>query len=295
MNQKGFLSALLGYCLWGLFPIYWKQLGHVSSIETLAHRMVWSFIFLLCVLIVIRKWKWLKPTLKSPKLLLRFTCAAALLSINWGLFLWAITSGYIVESSLGYFINPLLNVALGMIVFREKLRPLQWFSLFLAVAGVVYLTVGYGRPPYIALILAFSFGLYGLFKKTAPLDAIEGLSLETGLMFVPALCYLLWLRSNGNMAMGSDVLTSSLLIGGGVVTAVPLLLFAYGAQRIQFSTLGLLQYIAPTGQFLIGVLLYDEAFTRVQAVGYSMIWVALIIYSAESLTRHRQKPLMQEV
>lgn len=291
MNQKGFVSALLAYVMWGLFPIYWKQLSGVPATEILAHRMVWALLFLLCVLAVLRKWKWLKETVSSPRLMGRFALAATLLAVNWGVFIWAVNSGYIVESSLGYFINPLLNVALGMIVFRERLRPVQWFALLLAVAGVVYLTIGYGRPPYIALVLAFSFGFYGLLKKTAPLDSIEGLSLETGLMFVPALCYLVWIGADGDGAMGSSVSTSLFLAGAGIVTALPLLLFAYGAQRIQFSTLGLLQYIAPTIQFFIGIFLYDESFSRVQAIGYSIIWLALIIYSAESLAHRRHKKI----
>lgn len=292
MINRGFLSALAGYLLWAVFPIYWRQIKHVAPTEILAHRMVWSVVFLAAVLIVRKHWNWIRPTVRNRPLFLKCILAALVLSINWGVFIWAVNNGFIIESSLGYYINPLLNVALGMIVFKEKLRPLQWLPLILAVCGVLYLTVSYGRPPWIALILAGSFGTYGLIKKTTPLNSIESLSVETAVMFIPAVIYLTTLQLSGTAALGSNSPTTLFLMMAGVVTAVPLLLFAYGAQRIPFSTLGFLQYVAPTGQLLIGRFVYGESFESKQLIGYSIIWLALIIYSAESLTHYRKKAVM---
>lgn len=288
--NRGLLAGFLAYFLWGLFPIYWKLLGDVPALEILAHRMAWSLIFLVALLTVRRRWAWLGAALRDRGVLTRYTAAAILLSINWGLYIWGVNNGYIVETSLGYFINPLVNVLLGMIFLGERLRRWQMAAIGLALAGVLYLTFAYGRPPYIALVLAFSFGTYGLLKKQGRLASAEGLTLETATLFVPAAVYLIWLQATGQAAFGTaGTLTTALLAGAGVATAVPLLLFASGARSVTLTTLGILQYVAPTLQFLLGVLVYREPFDRTRLWGFVMIWIALLIYSGESLLRHRQQ------
>jgi chloramphenicol-sensitive protein RarD len=224
----------------------------------------------------------------TRRTLLIYVVAAVLISINWLTYVWAVNAGFIIETSLGYFINPLLSVLLGVIVLREKLRPVQWLPVFLAASGVIYLTVVYGKLPWIALTLAFSFGLYGLVKKLAPLGSLHGLTLETGILFVPALAYLLFNEFNGTGAFTHIGLsTDLLLIGAGVVTTIPLLLFASAARQIPLTVVGLLQYIAPTIQFLLGVLVYKESFDHTHLIGFSIVWIALIIFWVESYLAHR--------
>jgi len=220
---------------------------------------------------------------------LLYFAVAVLLTVNWGVYVWAIANGHVVEASLGYFINPLVNVLLGTLFLREKLRPAQWIPVGLAAAGVLYLTVTYGRLPWIALGLAFSFGFYGLLKKVAPLGSFQGLTLETAILFLPALGYLIFAETQGIGAFGHVAWSTSLLLAlTGVITTIPLLLFASGARRIPLTTLGLLQYVAPTLQFLIGVILYHEPFTQNRMIGFSIIWLALIIYSVESFVQYRK-------
>ena len=279
--NPGILYALGTYILWGLFPLYWKQLQHISAEQVIAHRISWSFIMLFSIILLTRRKNNFRAQL-TPKILRAHGVAALLLGINWLTYVWAVNNGYIVESSLGYFINPLLSVFLGMIFFNEKLRPFQWLPLGLATVGVLYLTFIYGRLPWIALILAFSFGFYGLFKKKSTLNSLYGLTLETGIIFIPALGYLLYLASKGTgVFLQGDLKTSAYLIGAGAVTSIPLLLFAKAAHRIPLSTIGLMQYIAPTIQFLIGVLIYKEKFTPSQAIGFSIIWLALFLFWGE--------------
>jgi chloramphenicol-sensitive protein RarD len=287
--NKGLLSAALAYLLWGLFPLYWRLLQHVPATEILAHRMVWSLVFLVLLLTVQQQWGRLLPAFREKKLLLRFAAAGLLLSANWGLYIWGVNSGQTVETSLGYFINPLVNVALGMIVLGERLRPGQWAAVLIAFAGVLWLTMSYGRIPWIALALGFSFGFYGLLKKQTRVAAVDGLTLETGAMALPMLGYLVWLGSAGTLAFGSvDLMTTVLLAAGGVVTSIPLLLFAWGAQRVRLATLGILQYAAPTLQFLIAVFVFREPFPAERWIGFGIIWLALLIYSAETLWYYRQ-------
>ncbi len=285
--NRGVLYALGAYGLWGFFPLYWKLLGHVPALEILTHRMVWSLVFLLVVLAVQRRWAWIGHVGWRTAGLYLLT--ATVLAWNWYLYIWAVNSGFVVETSLGYFINPLISVVLGVVFLGERMRTGQWIAVGVAAAGVAWLTWQYGSPPWIALLLAGSFGLYGLLRKQAPLPSLEGLSMETALLFLPALGYLLWLQANGEASfLGNGPLTTGLLLGAGVATAVPLLLFGLAAHRIALSTLGITQYLAPTIQFLLGVFVYHEAFGRADLVGFGLIWAALLIYTAESLSRTRR-------
>jgi chloramphenicol-sensitive protein RarD len=281
--NKGILSALAAYLIWGIFPLYWKMLTNIPAMQIMTHRVVWSFLFVVVLISLRRDWTRLRSTLNRRTLLI-YLLAGVLLAVNWTIYIWSVNAGFILESSLGYFINPLVSVLLGVVFLREKLRPWQWFTVGLAALGVLYLTITHGSLPWISLALACTFGLYGFIKKQAPLGSLTGLTLETALIFLPALGFLLVAEANGTGAFGHlNLLQSFLLIFTGVVTAVPLLLFSEGARRIPLAMLGLLQYVSPTMQFLLGVLLYHEAFTHERVIGFSIIWLALIIYSAEGL------------
>jgi chloramphenicol-sensitive protein RarD len=289
--NKGVLYAFLAYGMWGFFPIYFKLLLPVTAMQILAHRVIWSVAFLVMVLLLMRQWPRMRAAL-TWKIVLIYLFAACLLAVNWFAYIWGVNSGFIVEASLGYFINPLVNVLLGVVFLRERLKIWQWIPIGMAACGVLYLTFSYGNLPWIALTLAFTFGLYGLMKKIAPLSALHGLTLETLLLFVPAMGYLLWMESQGTGYFGHVApATNGLLAFGGVLTALPLLLFAGAAHRIPLSTMGLIQYVAPTLQFLIGVLVYHEPFTEARVVGFVIIWLALILYSGSSLVQHRRAML----
>lgn len=284
--NKGIFYGVGAYLLWGLLPIFWKSLHDVPALEILSHRMVWSLAFVVVLLAVQGHWRWLVPVLKNGRVLLTFTISALLLSLNWFIYIWAVNAGYIVETSLGYFINPLVNVLLGTLFLKERLRAGQLAAIVVAVIGVLYLTLHYGSLPWIALTLAASFGVYGLLRKTAALNSLEGLTLETLLLFPPALAYLIYLEWVGTAAFGHISLTTTLLlVCGGVATALPLLLFASGARRVTLTLMGILQYIAPTMQLLIGVFLYHELLERERLIGFSLIWLALAIYSLEGILR----------
>lgn len=288
--NKGLFSAFFAYFLWGLLPIYWKQIQAVGATEILGHRILWSLVFLIALLLLQQNWGQFRTAVTDRTALGLSIPAAILLSINWGVYIWSVNNNYIVEASLGYFINPLLNVLLGVLVLKETLRIGQWVAIGFAITGVLYMTIAYGRPPYIALALAFTFAFYGFIKRKITLDAITGLSLETAVLTVPTLLFLLFIASRGQSAFFSNEISGAsrgFLLGAGVATSVPLLFFAYGAQRIRFSTLGILQYVAPTLQFLIGVLLYGEGFSGARVVGFVLIWVGLGIYSAETLIQNR--------
>jgi chloramphenicol-sensitive protein RarD len=287
--NKGVVYAAGAYIIWGLLPLYWKALDDVPAGQILAHRIVWSLAFVGLALTVRRNWGWLRGALRRPRVLLTFALSGSLLAVNWFTYIWGVNAGFIVETSLGYFINPLVNVLLGYLVLKERLRPAQWLALAVALAGVLYLTFSYGAFPWIALTLAFSFGIYGLIRKTAALNSAEGLFLETAVLFLPAFGFLLLQEVQGVGALGhASVATNLLLIGAGVVTSVPLILFAAGARRITLTTLGLLQYMAPTLQFLIGVLIFNEEFGVARVIGFGLIWLALILYTAESLVHRRR-------
>lgn len=296
MDRKGLLYALGAYLMWGLFPIYWKWLHEVPAIQVIGHRIGWSFVVLILVVLATRQFDKFRAAL-NPRVVGIYFIAGVLLSANWLIYVWGVNAGHIVETSLGYFINPLLSVLLGMIFLGERLRPAQWFSLGLAASGVIYLTLTFGALPWIALSLAFTFGFYGLLKKTAPLGSLYGLTLETGLVFLPALGYLLFAESGGQGAFGhTGLVTLLLLIGAGPVTTIPLLMFASAARRIPLTMVGIMQYIAPTLQFLIGVLLYREPFTTSKLIGFAMVWMALIVFWAEGMVARRaKKPVVEAV
>lgn len=286
----GLIAAALAYVLWGLFPLYLKQVAHVPAVEVVAHRSLWSLVFVLLLLSTWRRLAWWGPALRNRRTLAVFAASALLLSLNWGLYVWAVAAGRIVDASLGYFINPLFNVLLGVLVLKERPRPLQWAAVGLAACGVLWLIVGAGEWPWIALVLAGSFGLYGLLRKTAPLGAAEGLALETLMQAPLAAGLLVWWAWQGTGALTlQDPATSAWLLLAGPFTAIPLLLFASGARQLPLATMGLLQYLGPTIQFALGVFVYGEPFSAERAVGFALIWAALALYSAESLRGWRRR------
>ena len=278
----GITFAALAYVLWGLFPLYFRQLAAVPATEILVHRIVWSLVFVLVLLTLRQQWAWLGKVLRQPRVLAACALSALLLSTNWLTYVWAVSHDHVLDASLGYFITPLVNVLLGYTVLHERPRRPQWFALALAVLGVVWLTVLVGQLPWIALVLAASFGTYGLLRKVAVLGALEGLALETLLLAPFALAALaLWMATGrGNFPAGGAA-TDWLLVGVGPLTVVPLLLFAAGARRISMTTLGLLQYLGPTIQFLLGVWLFKEPFDTQRAIGFGFIWLGLVVYSAD--------------
>ena len=286
--NRGTWYAIGAYIAWGLLPVYWKQIGHVPATQLIGHRIFWSFCMLAGIVLVSHQRKAFGAAVLTSRVVRVYTVAALLVGINWFTYVWAVNAGFIVETSLGYFITPLISVGLGVLVLREQLRPVQWLAVGLAFAGLLYLTFAYGSLPWIALILAVSFGVYGLIKKTAPLGSVYGLTAETGILLVPALFYLLYAERIGEGAFfHTGPISDILLVGAGSVTIIPLLMFASAVRRMPLSLMGVLQYIAPTLQFLIGVMVYKEPFTRTQFTGYSMIWVGLILFGIEGFVAHR--------
>lgn len=290
MNKKnGIVSAIVAYILWGVLTVYWKFLQTVPAFEIVCHRIVWSFVFVAFLLIWKNRWQWLQQIRERPATLGTFLGTSGVLSLNWCMYIWAVNAGHVVDASLGYFINPLVSVLLGVIFLRERLRPWQWIAIGLAAGGVIFLTRSYGVFPWIAVTLAISFGSYGLLRKTAPLGALEGLSLESTILFLPALAYLVYLELTGSASFGhTGIATSVLLASAGVVTAFPLLLFASAARQIRLATVGILQYIAPTLQCLLGVLVYGEALTGARLIGFGVVWTALLIYFLEGIVERRR-------
>ncbi len=286
--NKGIWYGIAAYAMWGFFPIYWKLLHDVPALQLLGHRILWSFLLLLAFIFITRQWKDFRSVAFNGKTLRIYTVAGVLLSLNWLIYVWGVNAGFIVETSLGYFINPLLSVLFGVIFLREKLRPMQWVPVVIAAIGVTYLTVTYGRPPWIALSLAVTFGLYGLVKKLSPLGSVFGLTLETGIVFPLAIIYLIVLQAGGSGAFLHDGVTVDLLlVGAGIVTTIPLLMFASAAKQIPLNMIGVLQYFAPTIQFLIGVFIYKEPFDHTRLIGFSIVWLALVIFWVENLIAHR--------
>ncbi len=286
--MKGFFLALGAYICWGLFPIYWKWLGHVSPLQVIGHRIIWSFLLLLAILFITRRLIAFHRTALNWRTFWASLLAAILIGSNWLVYVWAVNSNLILEASLGYFINPLISVSLGVIILRERLRRLQWLPILMAGSGVIYLSIIYGRVPWVALFLAISFSIYGLVKKLSPLDALFGLTIETGILFTPALLYLLVLLTTGEGAFfHEDTLTHLLLIGAGAITSLTLLLFSSAAKKLSLSLLGFMEYIAPTLAFLLGVLVYKEPFDSTRLVGFGIVWIALGLFTLEGLSAHQ--------
>jgi chloramphenicol-sensitive protein RarD len=288
----GGLSALAAFGFWGVIPVYIKAVAHVPPPELLAHRTFWSVILLLVLIALGQRWAAMRGALAQRRIWLLLAASTSLLALNWLVFIWAITEGRVLETSLGYYINPLVNVLLGVLVLRERLNPWQGLAVALAAIGVLNLTLQLGSFPWVSLTLAASFGIYGLIRKTIRLNSIEGLFVETALIAPLALGYLIYLAVTGTGAFGGhDRATDILLVLSGVVTAVPLLAFASAARRLQYTTVGFFQYIAPTGHFLLAVFVYDETFTAAHLVTFALIWTALAIFTAQSLYALRPRSL----
>ena len=286
----GVIYAASAFLIWGISPIYWKALRTIPAFEIILHRIVWSFFFLVPVILVMRRWKDFVDALKSYRTLLILLFTALIISGNWLLYIWAVNNDHLLQASLGYYINPLVNVVLGMVFLKERLRPPQILAVLLAAAGVSYLTIYYGEFPWVALTLAVSFGIYGLIRKTAPVGSLAGLTVETLLLSIPALVYLFYLDSQGvGTIFRVSLKLDLLLMGCALATAIPLLFFTLGARRLYLSTVGLLQYIAPTCMFLMAVLLFREPFVKAQVVTFIFIWTALAIYSTDSIRYYKRQ------
>lgn len=287
MDKKG-LACSFGACLiWGFFPIYWKLIKHVPALQLLGHRVAWSFILLAIIVPALGNHQEWKRVLRDRSVMKTYLTAALLIGLNWFIYVWAVNAGHIIEASLGYFINPLFTVLLGVLFFKERLRPFQWVAIGLAAAGVAYLTIMHGRLPWIGLSLTFTFGLYGLVKKIATLHPLRGLTLETGFLFLPAVFFLISQNALGQGAfLHTGIRADLLLAGAGLVTTIPLLMFSYAAQRIPLSIAGLMHFITPTCQLLIGVLIYQESFNATRAIGFGIVWIGLFVFIVESLWYH---------
>lgn len=291
--NRGVVFAVSAYIFWGLHPIYWKLLKHVPSVEIVSHRIVWSLVFFLVILSSRKEWRrlWMKIR-ESPRKLILFA-PAFLIGSNWGVYIWAVNAGYIIETSLGYFICPLISVFLGVVFIRERLRMFQWAAVLVACAGVLTMTVIYGKFPWISLYLAVTWGGYGLLRKKSPLSSVEGLTLETIVLSIPAMGYLGYVSTGGGGLFLSDPATTVLLIGTGIISGLPLLIFIMGARMIQLSLIGILQYIYPTLILGIGVFIYHEQLSAAKVIGLIFVWLALAVYTIEGIlfynTRNRHR------
>lgn len=285
-NKTALLICMGSFLIWGMLAIYWSQLKRIHPVEIVAHRAVWSLIFSGILVVALGQGLQAAKAFKTPKLLFALVCSSFMIALNWGIYIWAVTSGHIVETSMGYYINPLLNVAASALIFKVPMNKFQIAAILLAVIGVANIIIGYGSVPYVAISLAVSFCLYGIIRKIAPIDAIAGLFVETAIIALPAVIFILYKTLNDTGALlTSDAFTISLLMLGGVVTTLPLAGFAYGARHLNLSTVGVMQYISPTTSFLIGVFIYHEVFTKDHLISFAFIWAGLIIYTADSIIR----------
>jgi len=290
-QRKGILFALCAYGMWGLFPIYFKSVAAVSPLEVLSHRIIWSVIFLALFIIATGRWQTLLGNLRPTKVLASLGASAVLISINWGVFIWAVGQGHILETSMGYFINPLVSLLLGMVFLGERLRSVQWIAISMAVAGVAYQLILLGSLPWVALVLACSFGTYGLLRKQIVIDPFSGLLIETLLLSPFALCYLFWLEQQNQLTfLSGSIATSWLLIAAGIVTSLPLICFAAGVKRLTLTINGLLMYITPSITFMLAVVVYDEPMDLNRLVTFALIWAGLILFTAEGIWRGRRSP-----
>jgi len=288
--RTGALAAGVCYFSWGLVPLYWKQLAAVAPVELIAHRHVWSLVFVLILVAAQRGFGEVRAALATPRSVGLNFLSATLLTANWLLYVWGVNTGHVIECSLGYFLVPLVNVSLGRWVLHERLRRLQWTAIGLAALGVAVMIAQLARPPWLALAIAGTWGAYGLLRKRSPLGSLTGLTVETLLLAPFAVGVLLWRHHTGAGALGqAPAFTQALVLSAGVITAIPLLLFAFAARRIRLSTLGLLQYLAPTVQFILGLWVYHEPFSRERAAGFAFIWAGLALYTADNLWSQRTK------
>ena len=289
----GLMTAIAAYTLWGFLPVYWKVLGNVPALEVLSHRIIWSLVFVTLIIGLGRQWGKIQPIIADRKQVRLIVLAAIMIALNWGLFIWAVQSNHLLDSSLGYYINPLIAVLLGVVIFKEKLNPWQQLAIASAAIGVLILVIKAGKFPWLSFALALTFGIYGAIKKAVKATSLVGLALETAVLAPLALVFIVSRQATGHGALGGSSLTVTLfLLGAGVATAIPLILFAFSAKRIPLSTLGITQYIAPTLMFLFGVFVYHEPFQFVNAVSFGFIWLALVIYSLSQTRILRRKAVV---
>lgn len=289
-DTSGLVAGVAAFVTWGLVPVYWKLLRSVPASEILAHRFVWTCVFMILLLSLQRRWPEVIQTLRSRRTALLCAASGVMIAINWFVFIWAVNAGHLLETSLGYFMTPLVNVLFGALFLRERLSRGQLLSVLIAAGAVCYLTFGFGKLPWVALTLCFSFGLYGLFRKTSGAAPIPGLFLETTVIVPLALVWLVWLSAESRLHFGVGVPGWSLLLmSTGIVTGVPLLWFAHAARHLRLTTIGFLQYLAPSCTFLLGVFLYHEPFRRAQLLTFTLIWIALIVFTADAVARWRAK------
>ncbi|MFD2623729.1 EamA family transporter RarD [Streptomyces chumphonensis] len=295
-TRTGLLYGFAAYGMWGLLPLYWHLLQSTSAAEVMAHRMVWSLPTAALILLAVRRWAWIGALFRRPKRLGLVAVSATLISVNWYLFIWAVTEERVLEASLGYFINPLVTIAIGVVVLRERLRPLQWTAVGIGAAAVAVMTVAYGEVPWISLTLAVTFATYSLVKKQTRLDGLEGFTADSLLQFLPALGFLLFLGGRGESTFTTEGLPHALLLAGaGLATALPLILFGAAAMRVPLSTIGLLQYLAPTFMFLLGLLAFDERMPPERWAGFLLVWVALCVLTFDALrTARRNRTALRE-
>ena len=287
---RGTLYGAGAYLLWGLFPLYWPLLAPAGALEVLAHRILWSLVVVVVLLGVTRRLPQLRAAVRDRRRLAQISLAAVVIAVNWGTYIYGVTNDRVVETSLGYFVKPIVTVLLGVLVLGERLRPVQWVAMGAALVAVVVLTVENGGPPWIALVLAFSFGTYGLLKKTAGVGAVEGLAIETAVLFPVAAAYVVAIGITGQGTFTSEGDGHAVLLAlAGVVTAVPLLLFGAAASRVPLTTLGVLQYLAPTLQFLLGVTLFDEPLPIAKLLGFVLVWVGLALFTVDLVRHHRRQ------
>jgi chloramphenicol-sensitive protein RarD len=294
-SRSGLILGFTAYGLWGLLPLYWHLLESTGATEVLAHRMVWSLPTAVAVLAVLRRWSWIPQLLRQPRKLALLLAAAAVISVNWGLFIWAVTSDRVLEASLGYFINPLVSIAFGVLLLRERLRPAQWTAVGIGVLAVAVLAVGYGKIPWLSIALAFSFATYGLLKKHVRLDGVESFSAETAMQFLPALGFLIYLTATGDSTFTTEGAGHALLLAcAGLATAIPLILFGGAAVRLPLSTIGLLQYMAPVFMFALGLFVFHEPMPAERWAGFLLVWVALCLLTWDALhNAHRGRAALR--
>lgn len=288
-QRIGLLNGVAAYGMWGLVPLFWPLLKPSGAAEILAHRMAWSLVVVGIALLAVRRWAWAGELIRRPRKLGLVTIAAAVITINWGVYIWAVNSGHVVEASLGYFINPLVTIAMGVLLLGERLRPVQWAAVAVGLTAVLVLAFGYGQPPWISLCLAFSFATYGLVKKKVGLSGLESLAAETAIQFLPAVGFLVWLGVQGDATFGAEgVGHGALLAATGVVTAIPLVCFGAAAIRVPLATLGMLQYLAPVFQFLLGILYFHEAMPPERWAGFGLVWLALTLLTWDAVRGARR-------